>query len=287
MIDRSSLEPLLAELDGGRFQNLTPVSGGDIGGTYRLELSDARFFVKLKPVNEIDLLSAEADGLAALAATRTVRVPAVQSHGSDGSIAWLAIEWLDLKSPTPQSDADLGAGLAALHRLEQPQFGWHRDNRIGLSSQPNRQSDNWIEFLIDQRIGHQLTLARGISSDLDRAGETLLDALPDLFAGHEPTPSLLHGDLWGGNRARVGATAVMFDPAVYCGDREADLAMTTLFGRFHPEFYSAYESIAPLPGGARQRSEVYRLYHVLNHLNMFGGGYLAQALQTIRGLVSI
>ncbi len=286
MIDRSSLEPLLAEIDGGSFKDITPVSGGDMGGTYRLELSHGRFFIKLASIDEKDLLTAEADGLSALAATQTVRVPTVLSEGADASQTWLVIEWLDLESPTRASDRDLGERLAALHRVRQEQFGWHRDNRIGRTSQPNTPTASWLEFFTEHRIGHQLKLAAGISTELDRAGETLLKAMPELLADHDPQPSLLHGDLWGGNRARVADESVVFDPAVYCGDREADLAMTTLFGRFHSDFYAAYEVVWPLPDGAKRRGELYRLYHVLNHLNLFGGGYLQQALQIIRSLVA-
>jgi fructosamine-3-kinase len=170
-------------------------------------------------------------------------------------------------------------------------FGWHRDNTIGSTSQPNSWCEEWLEFFRERRLRHQLTLARRTGHDaggrLQRRGGELLERLGAFFTSYRPAPSLLHGDLWGGNRAADGqGRPVIFDPAVYYGDREADIAMTRLFGAFSGEFYAAYEAAWPLDREAPRRIELYNLYHVLNHLNLFGGGYLAQAQGMIDRLLA-
>ena len=170
-----------------------------------------------------------------------------------------------------------------------PRFGWPRDNTIGTTPQVNAWGDDWAEFFRDRRIAPQLALAarNGHGGALQRDGERLLAAIPALLAGHAPAPSLLHGDLWSGNAACLATgEPVIFDPAVYYGDREADLAMTELFGGFGADFYAAYRDAWPLPDGYERRRTLYNLYHVLNHLNLFGGGYGAQAETMIARLLA-
>ena len=184
--------------------------------------------------------------------------------------------------------AALGQRLAGLHRSSAERFGWHRDNTIGATPQSNRWTASWIEFWRTQRLGFQLELAarNGYGGSLQRRGEQLLAQLDALLA-HDPAPSLLHGDLWGGNAAATPAgEPVLFDPACYYGDREADLAMTELFGGFAPAFYSAYRDTWQVDAGYAVRRDLYNLYHVLNHLNLFGGGYRAQAEGMIERLLS-
>ena len=159
-------------------------------------------------------------------------------------------------------------------------YGWHRDNYIGATPQLNRRSASWADFWSKARLLPQLELARrkGLGKEPLRKGEQLAAALPQLLAGHSPAASLLHGDLWSGNAGFLADGApLLFDPAVYCGDREADIAMTELFGGFPQAFYSAYREVAPLDRGYAVRKTLYNLYHVLNHANLFGGGYAAQA----------
>ena len=183
----------------------------------------------------------------------------------------------------------LGRQLAALHAQPRTGFGWRRDNAIGAIPQPNAYGDDWIEFWREQRLGFQLNLAahNGYTGVLQQQGEQLRLRLDGLFVGHSPTPAFLYGDVWSGN---VGWTAdgeqVIFDPAVYQGDREADLAMTELFGGFPESFYAAYREALPLSAGYPQRRTLYSLYHILNHLNLFGGGYRAQAEQMIAQLLA-
>jgi fructosamine-3-kinase len=167
-----------------------------------------------------------------------------------------------------------------MHRVTGRSFGWRRDNTIGSTPQPNTPGNDWIAFWREQRLGFQLRLAErnGLSSALQAKGERLLERLEAFFRGYAPAPSLLHGDLWGGNHGyTVSGEPVVFDPAVYYGDREADLAMTELFGGFGAGFYAAYKEVWPLDSGYAVRKQLYNLYHVLNHANLFGGGYASQA----------
>jgi fructosamine-3-kinase len=226
-------------------------------------------------------LDAEADGLAALRATKTVRVPSI--HGLDDR--GLALEWLDLRPLDARSGAALGTALAALHRVRQSRFGWHRDNFIGATPQANTPSNSWLVFFREQRLLPQLARAERNGYRVD--GTRVVESLEVLLGEHEPSPSLLHGDLWGGNAGALpDGTPVIFDPAVYVGDREADIAMSELFGGFPPTFYAAYRDAWPLDDGYGLRRELYNLYHLLNHLNLFGGEYLARCRQAIVRLLA-
>jgi fructosamine-3-kinase len=225
------------------------------------------------------MFSAEADGLAELARPDVIRVPQTIACGVTDDAAYLATEWLDLERSTVNVETRLGEQLAALHRVTRDRHGWHRDNTIGLTPQNNSWSSKWVEFFREHRLGFQLQLAasNGYGGDLQAGGAQLLERLDRFFDGYEPEASLLHGDLWGGNWGSCDGEPVIFDPAVYYGDRETDLAMTRLFGGFGRAFYEAYEASAPLAAGHRARCDLYQLYHILNHLNLFGSGYLGQA----------
>ena len=173
--------------------------------------------------------------------------------------------------------------------MTEARFGWGRDNTIGPTPQANAWSGDWTEFFRERRLRPQLELARrgGLARALSAPGERLLGCVDRLLAGHRPAASLLHGDLWGGNwLASSGGEPVLFDPAVYYGDRETDVAMTRLFGGFGAAFYRAYEAAAPLPPGWPERCELYNLYHVLNHANLFGSAYARQAQSIIERLLA-
>lgn len=257
------------------------VGGGCINQAVRLSDGQRHFFVKLNSANRLGMFEAEAEGLLALAAARAVRVPAVITAGVAGSQAYLVLEYLEMSGGGDRQAAiRLGEQLASMHAHQQRQFGWHRDNTIGSTPQPNSPTADWIEFWRRQRLGHQLQLAQrqGLASRVLRKGEALQDALPALFSGYAPQASVLHGDLWGGNWGEgPGGEPVIFDPAVYFGDRETDVAMTELFGGFDADFYAAYQAGWPLDPGYKIRRHLYNLYHVLNHFNLFGGGYASQA----------
>jgi len=240
-------------------------------------------------VERLSALEAEAAGLAELDAAAAIRVPALLGTGTTTSTAWLALRWIDFTTPVGRSEALLGEQLASLHRVGAPRFGWHRDNTIGATPQRNAWGDDWARFFVRQRLALQLDLAetnRAPSRLLER-GRQLGEIAGALFSSYRPVPSLLHGDLWGGNWATdVSGEPVVFDPAVYFGDREADIAMTRLFGGFGPAFYAAYQAAWPLDPAAGTRRGFYNLYHVLNHFNLFGGGYGAQAEGIIERLLA-
>jgi protein-ribulosamine 3-kinase len=251
-------------------ESAQPVGGGCIHECYKVLIDGRAFFLKTSQASQADNFAAEADGLMALR-NAGLRVPAPVAHGAAGEQAYLLLELLELKSKGDW--AALGRTLAEAHCRSGPRFGWSRDNYIGSTPQINAWCDDWAEFWRERRLIPQLELARRNGFDL-RFEE-------DLLKNHSPQPALLHGDLWSGNAGFTSEGPVVFDPAVYYGDREADLAMTELFGGFPREFYKAYEETYPLEDGYRLRKHLYNLYHLLNHLNLFGAGYLGQVQRTL------
>jgi fructosamine-3-kinase len=234
------------------------------------------------------MFAAEAAGLEEIARTRTVRVPRPLCHGAEGEASWIVLEHLELEPAGGEGWRALGRNLARLHRVTADRHGWRLDNTIGATPQVNTPEADWTVFWGERRLGYQIALARtgGHGRIADR-GARLVEKLPALLAGHRPAPSLLHGDLWAGNAAMTAnGEPVIYDPAVYYGDRETDLAMTALFGGFSRTFYDAYREEYPLAAGHESREPLYNLYHVLNHLNLFGGGYAAQAGRMIDQLLA-
>lgn len=264
------------------------LSGGDSNQAWHIEGMDGgQYFVKLNSADRAAMFAAECNGLAALTATCTVRVPRVISHGVADGHAFLVLEYLALHSCG--DSRQLGTQLAALHRVHGRQYGWDRDNTLGLTLQRNSWTGDWVTFWREQRLGFQLDLAarNGYGGTLQKLGQQLLQRLPDLLAGHHPAPSMLHGDLWGGNYGFVeNGVPVLFDPASYYGDREADIAMTELFGGFDQAFYAAYQAAYPLDAGYARRKTLYNLYHILNHCNMVSASYVAQAEGIMRRLLA-
>ena len=265
------------------------VSGGSIHRCYRWRCGDTLLFVKVADVGGGAGLEAEAAGLLELAGAGAVRIPRVLARGRAGRSAFLALEWIESRPAGRAAERRLGEQLAAQHRVTAAQFGFGQDNFIGRTGQPNGRLSDWTEFFRERRLRHQLALAveNGFGQLLEQPGARLLESLDALLAGHRPQASLLHGDLWAGNwLADVNDEPLIFDPAVYYGDREADLAMTRLFGGFGRAFYDAYLGAAPLPAGHAVRAQLYNLYHVLNHANLFGGGYARQARASIDRLLA-
>jgi fructosamine-3-kinase len=265
------------------------VAGGSIHRSYRWPCGGKPLFVKVAARSSGTGLEAEAAGLVALAGAHAVHVPRILARGTAGDSAFLALEWIDSRPAGRAAEHRLGELLAAQHRVTAPQFGFASDNFIGRTPQPNGYMSDWAEFFRERRLRHQLALAaqNGFAGLLEEAGERLLESVAALLAGHRPEASLLHGDLWAGNwLADAHEEPVIFDPAVYYGDREADLAMTRLFGGFGRAFYDAYQSAAPLAAGHVLRAELYNLYHVLNHANLFGAGYARQARASIDRLLA-
>lgn len=258
------------------------VGGGSINRACRVESDAGAYFVKLNRASRLAMFEAEAQGLAELAVA--ARVPRAVCHGVAGEHAFLVLEWLDLM---PRGDdAALGLMLAGLHRITRPHHGWDRDNTIGATPQTNEWCDDWVAFWREHRLLPQLELAARNGYRL-RGTARLIDHVPVLFTGYVPPPSCLHGDLWSGNVGFLADGApVLFDPACYFGDRETDLAMTELFGGFGPAFRTAYDAAWPLDPGYPRRRALYQLYHLLNHLNLFGDGYLAAAQDAVDRVVA-
>lgn len=267
-------------------ERITSVGGGCINRTFCLEGSGRRFFIKLNHARCLPMFAAESMGLGEILRSTTLRVPQPLCHGITQDFAWLALEFIPLQNHGSQ--AALGTALASMHRCTSNQFGWKHDNTIGTTPQKNTLSSDWIAFWREYRLSFQLGLAvkNGYTGRLQQLGERLMLDMAAFF-DDAPIASLLHGDLWGGNYAFDGdGQPVVFDPAVYYGDRETDLAMTELFGGFSADFYSAYRSAWPLDSGYQLRKHLYNLYHILNHLNLFGGHYLHQAEATMERLLA-
>ncbi len=279
----------IGEASGHPFRAAPPrhLGGGCINTALRLSDGEHAWFVKTNGAERLDMFEAEAEGLAALADTDTLRVPRPLCTGTHDGQSYIVMEYIASGSAGANGQALAGERLAAMHRHTVERFGWHRDNTIGATHQPNAWRDDWIDFWREQRLAFQLELAaRNGFPNLARRGELLLDRFAALI-DHDPAPSLLHGDLWGGNITfDTNGQPVIFDPAVYYGDREADLAMTELFGGFGSDFYAAYRAAWPLDPGYRVRRELYNLYHILNHANLFGSGYAGQAQRMIDRLLA-
>ena len=285
-----SQQAVLTQVFGAdvRVTGRRPVIGGDINRASRLNLSSGEtVFIKENRAELAPMFAAEAEGLRALgkaaAQSEAPPVPDVLGAGIDKGRAFLMLSYIPAARGTPGGiGARFGRSLAALHRESRgDSCGFHTDNWIGSTPQPNSAggaSGSWVEFFAEHRLGFQWALARrgGFGSPrteraLDSLQRRLGELLPDVENGRA---SLLHGDLWGGNwLAGIDGRAWLIDPAVYYGHREADIAMTRLFGGFPPGFYAAYNEAWSLEKGFDERVDIYNLYHLLNHLNLFGSSY--------------
>ena len=273
-----------------KINTVRPVSGGDINAAYLVLLSDGRrLFVKQNLRRNLLFFEAEQKGLAAIKKTETIRTPEVLKAGTTAECSFLMMEYLEGAPKKPDYWEHFGRQLAAMHQADTSswtpggKFGFSEDNYIGAGKQVNSVRDTWISFFRECRLEIQFKKAQ---SYFDPAGrrmmQHLLDHLDDYLTEPEH-PSLLHGDLWGGNFVTgPDGYAWLIDPAVYVGHAEADLAMTELFGGFAPSFYDAYTEAASILPEYADRREIYNLYHLLNHLNLFGGSYYGAALRTIR-----
>lgn len=274
---------------GLTFERVEAMQGGDINSAYLLCCAEQKFFVKLNDARLLTMFEVEALGLTELAETQTLRIPQAVTTGIAGAYAFLVLEYVELSSLRQGSQQELGQKLALLHQKQQAYFGWHHDNFIGSTVQINTQNNDWVNFWQEQRLNAQLKLAanNGYTGKILQLGSQLIPLIPDFFTTYQPQASLLHGDLWSGNAAAdAQGHAIIYDPACYYGDREADIAMTELFGGFGSTFASAYNEVWPLDSGYRTRKKLYNVYHILNHLNLFGSGYLHQSESMLQQLIA-
>jgi len=270
-------------------KNRDSVSGGCISSAYKISDGNQTFFVKLNQHNKAGMFKAEFHGLNELFKSHTIHVPQPICTGTSGNQCYLVLEYLEMGNAGSGSHKKLGQQLAALHQTTRDQFGFDINNTIGSVPQINDPANDWIEFYKHQRVGFQLDYAErtGHGGKIIDRGHRLMDCIDSFFSGYTPVASLLHGDLWSGNYGFLtSGEPVIFDPATYYGDREADIAMTELFGGFSAEFYREYNNCFPLDQGYKVRKTLYNLYHILNHMNMFGGGYRTQAEHMIDSLLA-
>ncbi|MCB0639957.1 MAG: fructosamine kinase family protein [Lewinella sp.] len=272
----TALQSHLSDLLASPLTRLRPLSGGDIAAVYVAEGKQQAWLVKVQGGSQgLDMLTVERAGLEAIGATGAIRTPEVHHCGPWHGGGLLVMEYIPTRAARPEDLRRLGEQLAALHQCRAEDFGWDRDNFIGSLPQSNRIQPDWPTFYARERLWPQLTMARQAlllkPTEIPAlaAIETLCrDELPDC------RPGLLHGDLWSGNYLiAADGTPVLIDPAVYFGHGEVDLAMSRLFGGFGPGFYEAYEAITPTPPGGDRRNELYQLYYLLVHLNLFGRSY--------------
>lgn len=266
----------IASLMGLQILQLQPCAGGDISSVYRIETKTQRFVVKTSSSPSANkMFQAEKEGLEVIRSSNTIQVPEVFFLDQHANTSFLVMEFVDAKRALPGDFTRLGEQVAELHKNSNLLFGWQQDNFIGSLPQPNRQQDSWSPFFVLQRLFPQLKLALS-QKHLDKNdlpnSEKVVEICDSLFS--PCTPALLHGDLWSGNYL-ISKEGVPFliDPAVYYGHSEVDLAMTRLFGGFNQAFYDAYDDSLPPHSGREERCELYQLYYLLVHLNLFGRSY--------------
>ncbi len=275
--------------DGIGITSRSRALGGDINDAYVLFLSDgSKLFIKQNRRDNVDFFRAEALGLSSIEKTDTIKVPKIKAIGTEGSEAFLVMECIDVKGAAKGWSERFGANLAKLHSAPAEEFtsggrfGFLKDNYIGAGYQENGVCDTWIEFFRSKRLLPQIKRAEKYFDKNDLASfDKLLEKL-DFLLVEPDSPSLLHGDLWSGNYM-IGndGEAWLIDPATYVGHAEADLAMTELFGGFDRHFYEGYKAVRPLQDGYEDRRDLYNLYHILNHLNLFGIMYLSGVKRTL------
>ena len=287
MISEEKIKARIEEKLSSKIKSLTSLSGGCISDAFKVELNNgSNFFLKYNPSASTDMFIKEANGLKELAKANAIRIPEVLSFDED----YILLEHIPTGNKKRNFFEEFGRNFARMHKFTSEYFGFYGDNYIGSNPQKNipdkKEKTSWVSFYFNKRILFQLQLAEklGNSTDALRKGISKLEnIIEEIIGDTKEKPSLLHGDLWGGNyMVDEKGSAVLIDPAVYYGHREADIGMTKLFGGFSSEFYKAYNETFPLEDGYDYRENIYKLYHVLNHLNLFGGGYYLQALSLIK-----
>jgi fructosamine-3-kinase len=263
--------------------SVSPVAGGCINKTSRVKTNQGDFFVKVNSIEQQDLFTKEEKGLGLLRKYSSINIPASFDVGTFDGKTYLILEWIENGIQNDDFWHAFGQRLAQQHRISNSKFGLDHDNHIGKLPQTNTEHNNWSDFFIQERLQPQIRLAQN-SGVIDHGVldkfELLFSKLSSLIP-NEP-PALLHGDLWSGNfLCGLGSVPFIFDPAVYFGHRETEMAFTSLFGGFDPKFYDAYSEVFPLAPGFDSRIDIHNLYPLLVHVNLFGPSYLGGIIQTL------
>jgi fructosamine-3-kinase len=287
MISEEKIKIKIEEKLGSKIKSLTSLAGGCISDAFKVTtVNGSNYFLKYNPSKLNDMFIKEANGLKELAKVNAIRIPEVLSFDED----YILLEYIPTGNKKKNFFEDFGRSFAEMHKFTSDSFGFYEDNYIGSNPQKNvpdeKEKMDWVNFYFNKRILFQFELTEklGNSTEELRKGLSILEnKIQEVIGDSNEKPSLLHGDLWGGNyMVDENGSPVLIDPAVYYGHREADLGMTKLFGGFNSDFYEAYNETFPLEDGYEYRENIYKLYHVLNHLNLFGGGYYSQALSLIK-----
>ena len=294
MITANSLNEAIRQLydEETGIASRRPVFGGDINRAYALTLTDnSVIFMKANTRQKLGIFEGEAESLDFIRQTGTVRSPEVLAIGTDGDISFLLLEYISSGPRSRAAFEELGIGLAQMHLadtsafVKSGKFGALHDHLLGSGIQDNTPMNSWTKFFAECRLRPQFERA---DPYFDKAARKQIDKLlsdPGKYLTEPDHPSLLHGDLWGGNfMIDEQAHPWLIDPAAYVGHAEADLAMTELFGGFDHSFYEAYKSVYRLDPDYRYRRDIYNLYHLVKHLNLFGAGYLHSVLSILRTL---
>ncbi len=278
----------ISQQTGQDFQlvNTRSIGGGCINQAYQLIGKGQEYFVKLNSASQVEMFAVEALGLEAMYNTDSITVPKPICWGTVENNSYLVLEYYPLGRGTKEGWQEMGRQLALLHKKgTSSRFGWQTNNTIGSTPQINDWQDNWADFFAEKRIAYQLKLANRRGSSF-RHNPDIIEHIRIYLKTHNPIPALVHGDLWSGNASFTSeGQPIIFDPACYYGDREVDLAMTELFGGYPASFYQGYQQEYPLDEGYESRKTIYNLYHIINHFNLFGGGYEYQAQNIINQIM--
>ena len=277
----TALQDELEKITGERILESHYLSGGDINQARKVVTTGGRYFLKFNSgATAADNLRSEADGLRALAAPMAIKTPQVIACGSAGHLAFLLLEFIEPSRPDAQSWVTLARQLSDLHNCTSGSFGFHRDNYIGSLPQSNTHHDNWVDFFRAERLIPQWNTSSGFfDTATHRTWDAFLKNLDQVLTGDQP--ELVHGDMWSGNVMFCGGEPVLIDPSVSYAHGEMDLAMSKLFGGFAGGFYAEYEAMHKRPPGLSERLEIYQLYYLLVHVNLFGAGYVRQSAAVI------
>lgn len=269
----------------------TTLSGGDINQAFRIQFGGQNYFCKFNSHIPHDFFLVEARALDMMLLVNKIHCPKPITVGTSGRFHYLVLQYIPLQS-TGNIEC-LGRQLAQFHKASinhnpvKGYYGFDGNNYIGTTPQQNKPTVNWCDFWIEQRIKPQLRIAKssGYTRQLVKNSSALYRGIHDILVVHQPVSVMVHGDLWSGNKSfDENGDPVIYDPALYFGDREVDLALSELFGGFGRGFYRSYDECWALPPGQPQRKDLYNLYHLLNHLNLFGAAYLEGCRRIIDAL---